>query len=76
MRNSSLLWVTVVTVLFTAVALKSAGWFSGQRPHRTVARHVEVRTAAEVNEILTTEAAWRNVHGQASHWRSYVMQQR
>ncbi len=69
MRNSSLLWVTVVTVLFTAVALKSAGWFAG----RTPARRVEVRSAREVSEILTTEAAYRHTRGLASHWRDYVL---
>ena len=74
MRNSSLIWVTVVTVLFTAVALKSAGWFAGPRHGHVAARRVEVRTAREVNDILTTEAAYRHVHGQPNHWRSFVMQ--
>ena len=74
MRNSSLLWVTVVTVLFTAIALKSAGWFSGSHVARAAARRVEVRTAREVNEILTTEAAYRHVHGQPNHWRSFILQ--
>jgi hypothetical protein len=73
MRNGSLLWVTVVTVLFTAIALKSAGWFAGHST-RAAARRVEVRTAREVNEVLTTEAAYRHTHGLAHHWRDYVMQ--
>ena len=74
MRNGSLLWVTVVTVLFTAVALKSAGWFAGPSSPRAAARRVEVRTAREVNELLTTEAAYRHTRGQPHHWRDLVMQ--
>jgi hypothetical protein len=74
MRNSSLLWVTVVTVLFTAVALRSAGWFAGCHSPRTATRRVEVRTAREVNELLTTKAAYRLTHAQPHHWHEVVLQ--
>jgi hypothetical protein len=69
MKKRGLFLLTVLSLVLSGLWMSHAGWFSGRA---RAARAAQVRSQ-KVFDPMTTQAAWRYRHGQASNWRTVAL---
>lgn len=68
MNRPAFFLATVFTLLLTGLVLGRTGWFRARLDRADVHGHVKA------HDSLTSDAAWRWRHGQATHWRACLLQ--
>ena len=74
MKRRGFAFVTCFSLVLTATVMSRAGWFAAAHGANAWPRRAEARTSNKIHDPLETDAGMRWKRGQATHWRSCLLQ--